>query len=69
MKNVSEEEEDEEEEDDSAVSDGDISDEDGDEDVQVEEEIAESAETQEREYLGLACPLCQDRVSCAVWAE
>lgn len=46
LKNVSEEEE-EEEEDDSAVSDGDISDEDGDEDVQVGEEIAESAETQE----------------------
>nr|XP_048295319.1 U3 small nucleolar RNA-associated protein 25 homolog [Myodes glareolus] len=48
LKNVSEEEEEEEEEeDDSDVSDGDISDEDGDEDVQVEEEIDESAETQE----------------------
>ncbi|XP_050004199.1 U3 small nucleolar RNA-associated protein 25 homolog isoform X2 [Alexandromys fortis] len=48
LKNVSEEEEDEEEEeDDSAVSDGDINVEDGDEDVQVEEEIAESTETQE----------------------
>ncbi|KAM7336737.1 hypothetical protein ACRRTK_005230 [Alexandromys fortis] len=48
LKNVSEEEEDEEEEeDDSAVSDGDINGEDGDEDVQVEEEIAESTETQE----------------------
>ncbi|XP_057626978.1 U3 small nucleolar RNA-associated protein 25 homolog [Chionomys nivalis] len=42
LKNVSEEEED-----DSAVSDGDTNDEDGDEDVPVTEEIAESSETQE----------------------